>query len=402
MQPDQDDFYDVDVFNENFEKIDAALQRLQELAQPQKKEFVAAFFESGIFRPADYGLQDATVDIFYMVGGGGGGGGLSRGGGGGGYCRLLRDILLAEESYAIVIGSGGMGGTSAGGVATAGGRTIAFGETAEGGLGATSSTGGRGGSGGGGSPGGGGGFAGSGGQAGGASNNTAGAAGGGNITFCPVNPYDGIFYGCGGGGGNATGGGSGGPILGSDGVISRNGALGGGGGGGTVTLATAAGGCGGLGGGGGGGSSHQTSGVGGPGGNGLVYIYAVRRATPATEQPLIESAGGAGSMMAAVSAVVDEQMLQLGQEMRLDLKDLITKQYGIQVGILRDSACIDVAIFSDLSVAEAFLQRGVWYDADGVVRLADGFGTGDTFDNGVWGKQALEAFNESLEAYDTR
>jgi len=275
MQPEQDDFYDIDVFNENFEKIDAILQTLQELAQPREKKLAAAFFGSGIFRPADWGLQGAAVDI-YMVGGGGGGGGLSRGGGGGGYCKLIRNFVLTEESYPIVIGAGGIGGTSvaAGAAGAVGGNTIAFGETVAGGLGAAGMAGGRGGSGGGASPGGNGGERGSGGGGGGVNANTDGAAGAGNIEFCPTNPYDGICYGSGGGGGCGRGGGSGGPIF-ANGIASRNGSLGGGGAGGTSVSGGMLGGQGGLGGGGGGGSHHQTSGAGGAGGNGLIYIYAV-------------------------------------------------------------------------------------------------------------------------------
>jgi len=60
--------------------------------------------------------------------------------------------------------------------------------------------------------------------------------------------------------------------------------------------------------------------------------------------------------------------------------------------------CIDVAVFSDLTVAEEFLQNGVWPDADGVVALVDGFGAGDRFDGSTWVKQVLEEFDENLEA----
>ena len=70
--PNQDDFYDIEVFNENMRQIDRVLNELRWKAlsaQPRQKQLVATYLTSGTFRPADFGLEGAAADI-YMVGAG--------------------------------------------------------------------------------------------------------------------------------------------------------------------------------------------------------------------------------------------------------------------------------------------------------------------------------------------
>jgi len=252
------------------------------------KKLIATITESGTFNIADYGLSIGNAIDAYIVGGGGGGGyGYS---GGGGYCKLLKDYILSAASYDLVVGVGGAGATAPYNGAD-GGSSSAFGITVSGGGGGTlAGWSGSGGSGGGANGGVSGGYAakvggGSGGSGGGAGGNGGGTVraggGGGNIDYTPINPYDGIAYGCGGGGyGHAggNGGGAGGRGGGGD-TNGENGFLGGGGGGGyggTETSVGTDGGNGGIGGGGGGaGGSGTTRGKGGNGGDGIIYIYAI-------------------------------------------------------------------------------------------------------------------------------
>jgi len=289
-------------------------------AQPRAKELVGTFNVSGIFEPADYGLKIGDMIDIYMAGAGAGGGAgasanntvVGAGGGGGGYCFFIRDFEITEESYLIVVGSGGAGGIPIVGIHGAdGGSTIAFGITAPGGKGgigggnfANVGRGGDGGSGGGSGGGTEGGAAGNGGSNGSDGDTLSGDGGdsGGNIEFQPINPYDLTSYGCGGAGaggahasnGNqvaagGTGGGAGG--KGGRGVTGgrdgANGKIGGGGGGGARGGSGAIagnggdGGDGGGGGGGGGSSAASTNaapaGNGGNGGDGIVHIYAVQK-----------------------------------------------------------------------------------------------------------------------------
>lgn len=371
--PRPDDFYDIEVFNQNSRIIDALFQ---EIEARRPKELIATFLASGTFRPADYGLMGETVDV-YIVGGGAGGhtGGVTmfaRGGGGGGFCRLLRDIRLTQASYNIVIGAGGRGSTGVGTphAGTAGGNTSAFGHAANGGsIAATtlSPVGGNGGSGGGGGSsddqtgGGDGGFGGGGGG-------QIGGLGGGNTAFRPINPYDNVAYGSGGGGAPFGRGGGAGGAGGSSLATNRvNGHLGGGGGGasGHFQQATRAG-NGGIGGGGGGSTAavNHANNPAGNGGTGLVYIYArPRRATPAI------------TPLAALSA--DEYCA---------LEKTCAESYK-NIGILTDGVCIDTAVFESLKTAKDFLKKGVWQGADAVAELSEGYGIGDKYDGKTWVKQ---------------
>lgn len=215
------------------------------------------------------GVQQVDV---YVVGGGGSGynhattGSSSNSGcgGGGGYCKLYKNISVTPGSnIPVVVGAGGsvtdgvMGGSAGG---TSYFNSSAY--SAAGGSGGLlyASGGGAGGSGGGGYNHGGG----WGGRDGYGGND--GGAGGGNIEYDPINPYDGIMYGCGGagaasddpGGGACSssvvgiGAGGWGANSGHDGFVD-----------------------GGVGGGGGGGGYRNSSSIklAGKGGDGIVIIY---------------------------------------------------------------------------------------------------------------------------------
>jgi len=67
------------------------------------------------------------------------------------------------------------------------------------------------------------------------------------------------------------------------------------------------------------------------------------------------------------------------------------KSYYIKIGVLKDGACVDAAVFRDLATAEDFLADGVWPGADGVVKLPDDFGIGDAFNGRSWTRQEVEA-----------
>jgi len=254
----------------------------------QHKRLIATFDISGTFTIANYtDINNKTLAIgdkidAYIVGGGAGGspglvvvGGVGGQGGSGGYCRLLRDFVLAASSYPIIVGAGGT--SSENPLACDGGSTTAFGITADGGTQYNSVTYSPLGGSGGGGPKGNGGSQGSDGEY--TNLSSRHGHGGGNINYQPVNPYDGIAYGCGGGGGGGNdwlsgcGGGSGGSQQYNTGK-GRDGFRGGGGGGGVLMQP---GGNGGVGGGGGGGGGNGNSGpvqFGGTGGSGTVMIYA--------------------------------------------------------------------------------------------------------------------------------
>ena len=357
--PGQDDFYDIEVFNQNAQRIDRVLREMSFAISNQQKKLALTFLESDTFHPADYGLAGKEVDV-YMVGGGGGGNFdamAGAGGGGGGYCKLLRNIHLDQSSYQIVIGAGGAARQT-------GGTTLAFGESAPGGMGMAMmiNWGGNGGSGGGSTGGSGGAFGGGG--AGTATGGHRGGLGGGNVNFTPVNPYDNIAYGSGGGGSPAgAGGGSGGA---ANGDVMHAAGLGGGGG--SNSRGGVAAGDGGRGGGGGGGAlSSQAATGGGRGGAGIVYIYAT---------PTIPNLGPTEPESAAFFGELTPAEIMAF--------DAICTARDIHVGIIKDGICQDVAIFRDIETASAFLESGTWPRADSVVILPEGYGIGDSFNGEDW------------------
>jgi len=366
--PEQTDFYDIDVHNDNMRMIDRILYEVQ------PKRLAVTFLSSATFRPADFGLAGATVDV-YQVGGGGGGSAsasASAGGGGGGFCRLIRGVLLDRLSYSIIVGAGGA-------PAQQGGATTTAWASAPGGSGAATQFGhgGAGGSGGGDHQ--------SRGASRGESSGSNGGRGGGTENFQPVNPYDLIAYGSGGGGNGHAGGGDGGhPSTSSQDGEAGN--LGGGGSGGSGTPAL--GGNGGRGGGGGGAGRAGLANA-GRGGAGIVYIYAAPpRATP--------TAGSAAPAMHAG---------RIGATYAGDLTpteimecDKAVEAGCIEVGILQNGLCVDVAVFEDLKTAKSFLKEGVWPEADAVVKLKAGYGIGDRYDDKTWSKTEPEPSEQSEES----
>jgi len=408
--PKQDDFYDIDVFNANSKLIDALLF---EVKQREPKRLATAFLTSGTFRPSDHGLLGKTVDI-YMVGGGAGGdsGLMANGGGGGGYAKLIRDFVLDQNSYDIVIGAGGEGAPSVSGAGRGrpGGTTIAFGESADGGRSGTTELSRRGGNGGSGGGAGGSGInnaprGGAGGQGGGSGDGNGGGRGGGFLNFCPVNPYDGVEYGCGGGGGyGGRGGGRGGGAPGGN--MSMNGGDGelgsGGGGSGTFQSSNHRGGHGGLGGGGGGGASAMNRG--GNGGQGLVYIYAAptlallmaktSQSAAAQESLELPTVALETNLVSEVrpnsnqldSLVLDFALAECSGEVYKEI-EARCKSELIEIGVVKAGVVIDSAQFRDLSTAEQFRADGAWLGADAVAVLPGGYGIGDSFDGTTWTKQ---------------
>lgn len=57
----------------------------------------------------------------------------------------------------------------------------------------------------------------------------------------------------------------------------------------------------------------------------------------------------------------------------------------MNVAIIKDGTCINIALFDSLETAQSFLTAGV-YDADTVIELPDGYGIGDMYDGTTWTK----------------
>lgn len=57
----------------------------------------------------------------------------------------------------------------------------------------------------------------------------------------------------------------------------------------------------------------------------------------------------------------------------------------MNIAIIKDGTCINIALFDTLETAQSFLTAGV-YDADAVVELPDGYGIGDSYDGSAWTK----------------
>lgn len=114
------------------------------IAASQTENWKIRFLTSGTLTIQTLNGATDGIDVFCVGGGGGGGSGLDAvasgtggagGGGGGGYVTTQKDVqLMRGTDYAIVVGSGGNGGTKEGNGAD-GGTTSAFGITAKGGGG---------------------------------------------------------------------------------------------------------------------------------------------------------------------------------------------------------------------------------------------------------------------------
>ena len=50
----------------------------------------------------------------------------------------------------------------------------------------------------------------------------------------------------------------------------------------------------------------------------------------------------------------------------------------MNIAIIKDGKCVNIALFDSLATAQSFLTAGVWPDADAVVELPDGYGIGDS------------------------
>ena len=57
----------------------------------------------------------------------------------------------------------------------------------------------------------------------------------------------------------------------------------------------------------------------------------------------------------------------------------------MNIAIIKDNLCVNIALFDSLATAHTFLAAGV-YDADAVVELPDGYGIGDSYDGSAWTK----------------
>ena len=57
----------------------------------------------------------------------------------------------------------------------------------------------------------------------------------------------------------------------------------------------------------------------------------------------------------------------------------------MNIAIIKDGKCVNIALFDSLATAQSFLAAGV-YDADAVVELPDGYGIGDSYDGEKWTK----------------
>jgi len=63
----------------------------------------------------------------------------------------------------------------------------------------------------------------------------------------------------------------------------------------------------------------------------------------------------------------------------------------MNIAIIQDGACVNVAVFESLSTAQLFLQDGVWQGAEDVAELPEGYGIGDFYDGSTWEKAPVLA-----------
>ena len=66
----------------------------------------------------------------------------------------------------------------------------------------------------------------------------------------------------------------------------------------------------------------------------------------------------------------------------------------MNVAIIKNGTCINIALFDSLKTAQSFLTSGV-FDADSVAELPDGYGVGDTYDGETWIKAPKTEPDES-------
>ena len=66
----------------------------------------------------------------------------------------------------------------------------------------------------------------------------------------------------------------------------------------------------------------------------------------------------------------------------------------MNIAIIKDGMCINIALFDALETAQSFLTAGV-FEADSVVELPDGYGIGDSYDGETWTKAPKTKPDES-------
>ena len=54
------------------------------------------------------------------------------------------------------------------------------------------------------------------------------------------------------------------------------------------------------------------------------------------------------------------------------------------VGVIKETVCVNIAVFSSLIDAQQMLQDGALGEADSVAELPEGFGIGDRCIYGTW------------------
>lgn len=57
----------------------------------------------------------------------------------------------------------------------------------------------------------------------------------------------------------------------------------------------------------------------------------------------------------------------------------------MNIAIIKDGTCINIALFDSLETAQSFLTAGA-FEADSVVELPNGYGIGDSYDGTTWTK----------------
>jgi hypothetical protein len=66
---------------------------------------------------------------------------------------------------------------------------------------------------------------------------------------------------------------------------------------------------------------------------------------------------------------------------------LFQEDLSMRIAIIKDTKCVNSAVFDDLETAEQFLEMGAFGEADEVAELPDGYAIGDTYESGEWSKK---------------
>lgn len=68
----------------------------------------------------------------------------------------------------------------------------------------------------------------------------------------------------------------------------------------------------------------------------------------------------------------------------------------MNIAIIKDGTCVNIAVFDNLDTAQQFLTAGV-YQADSIIELPDGYGIGDSYDGSTWTKAPEPVEPEPVE-----